>query len=193
MEAKLPRRKIDDAVSSHVSAASVCDVILDKGSGYVRSGGIVKGMLRRNVGFWEKTGSSSFVLNTVRGGLFIPFESNPRRVVLKNNKSAELHAEFVSDSIAEMLADGYLEELNAVPFVVNPITVSVQACGKRRLICDLRHVNAYVAKRKFKMDDLRTVKNFLEREAFLTSFDIKKGYYHIEICEEHRDSSVSAG
>lgn len=38
--------------------------------------------------------------------------------------------------------------------MVNPQTVSLNAKGKERLILDLRHVNQYVVKYKFKLDGI---------------------------------------
>ena len=38
-------------------------------------------------------------------------------------------------------------------YVVNPLSVSVQANGKKRLLLDLRHVNKYLIKRKVKYED----------------------------------------
>ncbi|CAH3015729.1 unnamed protein product [Porites evermanni] len=41
------------------------------------------------------------------------------------------------------------------PFVVNPLSVSIQPCSKKRLILDLRHVN----KSLIKQSDWRTLYN----------------------------------
>lgn len=43
-----------------------------------------------------------------------------------------------------------MEVLDYPPAIVNPLSVSVQSSGKKRLILDLRHVNLYVFKQKFK-------------------------------------------
>jgi len=40
------------------------------------------------------------------------------------------------------------------PAIVNPLSVSIQSSGKQRLILDLRHVNLYIFKQKFKCEDL---------------------------------------
>ena len=51
---------------------------------------------------------------------------------------------FVSDAIKELLHNRCVEPLKFVPEIVNPLSVSVQSSGKKRLILDLRHINMYV-------------------------------------------------
>ena len=67
--------------------------------------------------------------------------------------------------------------------VVNPLSVSVQSNGKKRLILDLRHVNFFVKKCKIKFEDAKSfLQSLLARPtAWACSFDIKSGYHHIEI------------
>lgn len=41
--------------------------------------------------------------------------------------------------------------------MVNPLSVSVQSSGKKRLILDLRHVNFFVNKSKIKFEDAQSM------------------------------------
>ena len=73
--------------------------------------------------------------------------------------------------------------------MVNPLSVSVQSKGKKRLILDLRHVNFFVKKSKIKFED---AKSFLQcllvrPTAWDSSLDIKSGYHHIEIFESDQE------
>ena len=54
------------------------------------------------------------------------------------------HADFLSEAILELLRDNRIEEIISPPDIVNLLTVSVQANGKKRLILDLRHINLHV-------------------------------------------------
>ena len=121
----------------------------------------VKGRLRVNISFWESIGASQFILNVIRDGYKIPFYYTPSSVHLLNNKSAlQLHnAESVASAITELLKVGSVVECQSPPVVVNPLSVSVQPNGKKRLILDLRHVNFFVKKSKIKFED---AKSFLE-------------------------------
>ena len=62
----------------------------------------------------------------------------------KNNETALTHSEFVSEAISKLVNLGTVEICDFKPTVVNPLTVSVQSNGKKRLILDLRLVNNYL-------------------------------------------------
>ena len=64
--------------------------------------------------------------------------------------------------------------------------MSIQSSGKKRLILDLRHVNLYVYKQKFKCEDLRVALSIISRGFSLFKFDLKSGYHHVEIFRDHR-------
>jgi len=74
---------------------------------------------------------------------------------MANNSSAIQEKVFVSDTIKELLDNKCVEPLNSVPEIVEPFSASVQSSGKKRLILDLRHINMYVLKQKFKCEDLK--------------------------------------
>ena len=51
-----------------------------------------------------------------------------------------------------------LEEVKIKPTVVNPLTVSIQKSGKKRLILDLREVNKHVMrKQKISLEDSTSI------------------------------------
>ena len=91
--------------------------------------------------------ANDFILNVhvIEFGYMIPFIDPPTPVILANNCSALKHANFVERSIGELLDKGCIREVTS-PFVVNPLTVSVNSSGKERLVLDLRHVNKFVDK-----------------------------------------------
>ena len=117
---------------------------------------IVKGRLRANVQFWESIGASHFVLSVIREGYKIPFYYTPTSVFLPNNKSALHNANFVLGTITELLKDCLVVQCPCPPVVVNPLSVSIQPNGKKRLILDLRHVNFFVQKSKIKFEDAKS-------------------------------------
>ncbi len=53
-----------------------------------------------------------------------------------------------------------------------------------RLIADLRHSNFYLDPPKFKMDDLRAALPSIEEANYTFSFDVARGYYHIDLAPE---------
>ena len=97
----------------------------------------VKGNLRRNFDFWKRIGAPSFILNVIERGYLLPFVSFPEPAVFKNNRSSLSHAEFVEEAIRDLVESGRVLQTKVSPLVVNPLSVSVQANGKKRLILDL--------------------------------------------------------
>ena len=122
---------------------------------------------------FELESANETVKSITKEGYKIPFITTPEKVIFKNNLSAQNHREFVDEALNELLATG------RVPYVVNPLSVSIQRNGKKRLILDLRHVNKHVYKDKIKFDDWKTMEDFVVKQGFLFKFDIKQGYHHI--------------
>ena len=57
------------------------------------------------------------------------------------------------------------------PYVVNPLSLSVQANGKRRLILDLRYVNRHLQKKRIKYEDWKVAISYFEVGAYMFTFD----------------------
>ena len=66
--------------------------------------------------------------------------------------------------------------------MVNPLSVSVQKSGMKRL--DFRHVNQFLGKDKVKFEDWKVALNYFQKGSYMISFDLKSGYNHIEITPE---------
>ena len=119
----------------------------------------VKGRLFKSMEFWQSIGTLDFILDVIKEGYKIPFISTPPPKHYSNNASAVREADFVDLAIAELLADNRVEELSSRPAILNPLTVSVQTSGKKRLILGLRHINLHVFKQKFKCEGLHTIRD----------------------------------
>ena len=146
----------------------------------------VKGNLRRKLQFWKRIGTPKFILNVIERGYMLPFLSLPEPAVFRNNRSSLAHAKFVEDAIRELVESGRVIEVVVPPLVVNPLSVSIQATGKKRLILDLRYVNKCLRKMRVKYEDWKVALSYFMTEAFMFSFDLKSGYHHIEIFEGHQ-------
>ena len=146
---------------------------------------IVKGRLRDKIQFWIDIDAPRFVVDTIRDGYILPFYSNPSSVCLSNNLSALNNADFVGTAIHDLLARGLIEETPHIPFVVNPLTVSTQSNGKKRLILDLREINKHLWKQSVKFDDMRIAKLFINNNSHLFKYDVHSAYHHIDIFYPH--------
>ena len=58
---------------------------------------------------------------------------------------------------------------------------------KKRLILDLRYVNQHVYKDKIKFEDWKIAKQLISQNGYMFKFDIKQGYHHIDILDEHQE------
>ena len=145
----------------------------------------VKGCLKASINFWiDRLEAPEFVISMIREGYRIPFGTYPTRCFLKNNNSALKHPEFVESAILELLANGCIEEHATPPLCVNPLTV---AEGKKlRLVIDLRHVNDFLVKPKFKYEDLRSLSEVVEENHWFFTWDLKSGYHHVDIFKDHQ-------
>ncbi|KAK3099945.1 hypothetical protein FSP39_012245 [Pinctada imbricata] len=153
-EAPVPRQNLTDSVKDKYSLpVSDCNQVIDvtltddyyeyeQGEAEI----IVKGRLKSHVSFWIQIGSYDNILDVIRNGYKIPFFTTPPPAFLSNNKSSLMHDGFVRDAIRDLLNKGLTVECSIRPHVVNPLTVSVQSNGKKRLILDLRHVNKHLWK-----------------------------------------------
>ena len=86
--------------------------------------------------------------------LQMPLLQIPPPFVAKNYKSAVQDSAFVESSISELSSLECIAEVFTPPAVLNPLSVSIQKSGKKRLILDLRHVNQYLFKSKFRCEDI---------------------------------------
>ena len=146
----------------------------------------VEGNLKNNLVFWRSIGAPKFVLSIIKNGYRLPFISFPLAVKLRNNKSARIHADFVEQAVLELLNSDRVRMVNERPFVVNPLSVSVQPCSKKRLILDLRHVNKSLIKQSVNYEDWKIAVSYFVKDAYMFSFDLKSGYHLIDIAQEHQ-------
>ena len=146
----------------------------------------VRGRLRKFVDFWRTLEVSQFILNVITQGYKIPFFQLPTPFAKRNNASARENSDFVSQAVNDLLRLDLIEELACKPNIINPLSVSTRSSGKQRLILDLRHVNQFIYKQKFKCEDLSVATQISSRNYYLFKFDLKSGYHHVEIFPDHR-------
>lgn len=76
------------------------------------------------------------VSSIIKEGYKLPLLTIPHSVALRNNKSAFDNGDFVSKD--DLLVNQCASIVDSQPWVVNPLSVSVQDKGKKRLVLDLR-------------------------------------------------------
>ena len=178
-ETKVEGMKIDNEFSDLSNDYTIQKFEFEKGINYPS----VKGRLKKNLIFWRETlSANSAILEIIDNGYKIPFFKTPKRASFRNNQSALKNKDFVEESISELLKCGSIIEAEKPPEIINPLSVSINSSGKKRLILDLRYVNGHVYKDKIKFEDWKCLEHYLERKKrYLFKFDLKNGYYHIDI------------
>ena len=130
---------------------------------------LVKGSLMRNISFWHAIGAPEFILSIIQNGYRLPFGTITSGNVLKNSKSLP-YPKFVEETILELLHSYQGVEVQAPPaYVVNPLSVSVQSNGKKRLILYLRYVNKHL---RVKYKDWKIALYYFQKRAFMISLDL---------------------
>ena len=85
----------------------------------------------------------------------LPLKSEPTRFSCKNQNSVLQNYKFVKESIADLLAAGCVKVVAEPPHVCSPLSVVGNSAGKKGLVLNLRDVNIFLWKQKFKYEDLR--------------------------------------
>ena len=73
---------------------------------------------------------TDFILRVTGKGYAIPFITFPPNAFFDNNHSALMHTNFVLEAIQQLILSSSVVQVSSPPRVVNPLSVSVQSCGK---------------------------------------------------------------
>ena len=128
----------------------------------------VKGRLRGHLNLGrEELQASSFILQTIESGYVLPLKSEPTPFSRKNQHSALQNAKFVIGAIAELLDTGCIRAVLEHSLVCSPLSVVENSAGNKRLVINLRHLNRFLWKQKFKYEDLRIAMMLFKRGDYL--------------------------
>ena len=111
------------------------------------------------------------MLQVIEKGYVIPLTGNVETVFLRNNRSSRMEPNFVQESIDELFASKAIVELSEPAFLTNPLTVGIKN-GNKRLVIDRRHLNSHLVRTHCKYEGHETIKQYLDREGFMTAFDL---------------------
>ncbi len=115
--------------------------------------------------------------------------SPPPRTESANAPLALEHREFVSDSVAEMIAVDVVTLLppREKPWVVSPLGVVPKArTGKFKLTVNMRFVHRHLGDKAFKFEKLKDLADLAERGDYAVSYDLMLAYYHVGIFQASR-------
>lgn len=136
--------------------------------------------------FWSGIKPSLYIRNVIFNGYSVPFRQFPDQYSIPNNRSAIEHSVFVSEEVGALSEIGSVIKVDKPPFGVNPLTVAVQASGKKRLVLDCSYLNTFLVTYKFKLEQLENILKFVEKDCFMAKLDLKSGYHHVHVSTEHQ-------
>ena len=146
----------------------------------------VQGRLKSNLIFWKEVLQAPVpIIETVSEGYKLPLLSLPPTYERRNQSSAHQHADFVSSAITELLQNRCIQKVAFKPHICSPLSVVSNNSGKLRLVLNLRYLNQFLWKEKFKYEDLRVAMLMFQPDDYMFTFDLKSGYHHIDIHIEH--------
>jgi hypothetical protein len=135
---------------------------------------------------WVSIGASSFILNIIRVGYFLPFHTIPVKRVFHNNSNCFNHVSFIDKAVQELVDSGAVIQVHsgADLLVISPLNVAV---GKKlRLILNLRYLNSHLVVPKFKFEGIPTFVELANTDSFWVSWDIISAYHHVDISTKHQ-------
>ena len=137
---------------------------------------------------WAKITSDKWILDIVRNGYTIEFESEPcvsnsLHQISSSNKEKEIISKEIVKLVhmdvlkaVESCADQFLSNIFLVP----------KHDGGHRLILNLKYLNEFVEKHHFKMETLKTALSLVKPNAFFGSLDLRQAYYSLPIQKDSR-------
>ena len=145
---------------SHVTAGKVSDTMSQE----VSSQEVVTpvGGLKNCISKWEQATNSKYILDVVQNSYKLPLKENPTNVCLRNNKSARENLYFVKSEVQNLVKKGVVSKTEAIPYVVNPLTVAYNKNGKPGLVLECRHINKCLHLFKIKFEDIRVAEAVFE-------------------------------
>ena len=142
--------------------------------------GIGKRMTER-YDWWKANTNDKLVLNIVKNGYELPFDTTPQRKNCKNSQSAYEHEAFVTEAIQELVKAGSAIKIQEQPHIVAALSVDDKKPDKLRLIWDGRPVNVNISLNKRKWQTLHDSRHSVSRGTRFIKLDLKSGYHHVPI------------
>ena len=147
----------------------------------------VGGRLSLFLPFWQSITTDQWVLQVVKHGYRLEFESPPvstgrRKTVLQLGEydmSGEVSGLYDNCSVRYVPPDQVDTGVYSTYFLVD------KKDGGKRLILNLKTLNRCLVKRPFKMETLSSIAPVLQLNTWMASIDLKDAYLHVPIFRGH--------
>ena len=133
--------------------------------------------LKASSKFWtEVLHAKPPVIDWIQDGYKLPLLSLSPVFYQANHKSAIDNHEYVSEAIQALLKYRCIQVVATRPHICSPLSVVINDVGKKRLVVNLRYLNH---------EDLRTLMQMFSYKNYMFTFDLKSGYHHLDVFQEH--------
>ena len=148
----------------------------------------VEGRLAAFMSHWPHATDNAYVLRTVSEGIRIEFLERPplAESLILFTRNAKTEAE-LCHHVEEIISKEVLElaTLPSPGFYSNLFLVPKKS-GGLRLVINLKPLNLFTKKEKFKMESTRSIQKELSPGDWVTSIDMKDAYFHILVHPDFR-------
>ena len=137
---------------------------------------------------WKNITSDRFIIDIVRRGLKIDFESKPHRNYVPKLSYNPEEQEVISLEIKKLLKKGVIKqcEREEGDFVSTVFTRKKKDGINMRTILNLKSLNEHVVYHHFKMESLSDVFKIIQPNCWMASVDLKDAFYTIPIHKEYQ-------
>lgn len=145
------------------------------------------GNVRNHVKFWETLTSDPNVINIIKYGLVLKFDSfpSPRPPFVYNLNSTD--ASLVDSEVASLLTKGAIQPTSVYEDdYFSPVFPRINKDGSARLLLNLSSLNEHVQHQHFKMESFKDVRYMVTRGCWMASVDLKSAFYSIPVHPKHQ-------
>lgn len=139
---------------------------------------------------WEASTSDKWVLSTIQQGYLIEFHRPPHDHFVPSPRSPRHKKHhLMQKAIQHLLEIGAIEPVpssDVFKGCYSVLFIVPKKDGSWRAVLDLKWVNKFITKRRFRMETLRSILDSLRHLDFLVSLDLREAYLHIPIHPSHR-------
>ena len=148
---------------------------------------MIGGNLSRHLNDWNSITNNKTVLNWIKEGIPLEFDSEPIPFENKNNIFKAAEAKFLDEEIQFLINNGCVSIAKEKPSCVSRISTVSKKNGSFRIITDLRDVNIYLSKNKsFIYESILDTLDLIQPGHQLITVDIKSGFFHVKVDQKFR-------
>lgn len=134
---------------------------------------------------WSRIGANPQVIEFIDQGIKLPIDECTPFHLTNYREINTKQTQFLREEIKRLLTLNYIKVCDKKPRFISPIgCVPKKGKNKFRLIHDLRHLNSHCEACTFKQEDIRTVEKVIQPDDYLTSVDLKDGFFHFKVRED---------